>query len=147
MLGNIVVCSGSVCFLSFLPQIAEFPYTHCYFGGHFHHVHFTHLVALLYMAVASGGGGGGVQSANEASKVLEQRLVQNQFAVGKPIELWVCPWQIYSSKKERKTTSKKETQNHIQKKKRKTTYWWHWEDNFNCSMVGPRISKEVSSSS
>ena len=38
-------------------------------------------------------------------------------------------------------SSKKETQNHFQKKKRKTTYWWHWEDNFNCCMVGPRISK------
>ena len=52
-------------------------------------------------------------------------------------------------KKKRKTISKKETQNHIQKKKRKTTFkkrnakphWWHWEDNFNCCMVGPRISK------
>ena len=41
-------------------------------------------------------------------------------------------------KKKRKTISKKETQNHIQKKKRKTTYWWHWEDNFNCCMVGPQ---------
>ena len=35
-------------------------------------------------------------------------------------------------------SSKKETQNHILKKKRKTTYWWHWEDNFNCCMVGPQ---------
>ena len=45
----------------------------------------------VFRAVASGGGGGGghlePQSANEASKVLEQRLVQ--FAVGKP-EL--CVW-------------------------------------------------------
>ena len=49
---------------------------------------------------------------------------------------------IYTlQKRKRKTISKKETQNHIQKKKRKTTYWWHWEDNFNCCMVGPRISK------
>ena len=35
-------------------------------------------------------------------------------------------------KKKRKTFSKKETQNHI---------LGHWEDNFNCCMVGPRISQ------
>ena len=30
----------------------------------------------------------------------------------------------------------------LQKNKRKTTFWWHWEDDFNCCMVGQRMSKK-----
>ena len=54
-----------------------------------------------------------------------------------PVATWSCCYILFK-KRNAKPFKKKETQNHIQKKKRKTAYWWHWEDNFNCCMVGPQ---------